>query len=537
MTERVPDLMRSFRPRCNIAQHRPGQNGVFAHSRRSSITTRDGTCLAYNPGVPLRFIPLAALGLAAMALSACDRARAQRVPADAPRAECTVDTPVSFPPSPGGIPEATPEYVVSHACGLTIVDVRERDELDDGLGVIPSALHVPLAHVHHYARNWDPDQPIVLVCRSGRRSEQAARQLRDAGFTQAASMTGGMLAWHDHGLPTADRPAEYTDVALATPKRKRLTADDVRRHLADRDSVRWTKAATLLLHGTQACIDGRDAHAIVGTAGGDAGELVAALSTAEALSQSKFTDAEVVSVVDAYLEAFGHFYLHTDEHALDHALSVLHAAHPGVALPQTLAAKRAFLLSPPPRLREDLRQALVDADAIGCGHLRLMLQHADEYGVHTRLVRTVIGTFYTRLWEGHPAPELVVLEGGHAESGVVTVELASDVHAYTKIPQVSPRIGETEVFVAHPQVSAFMRRENAAFLLEQVPLLRAEHVTEAAFMAELDRLARHQLTTTVAYLAPDLQRFVARFEGGQLQVRGPGDDPGPAAPYPEQPTK
>ena len=447
------------------------------------------------------------------------------------QAECTDNDLVSFQPSPGGFSEASPEYVAAHGCGLTIVDVRDREELAD-LGVVDGAIHVPLAHLRHYARRWDRDQPIVLVCRSGRRSARAAEQLGEVGFTRVASLTGGMLAWHDHGLPVADHPAEYADVALAPPVRQTLTVDDVRRHLADRDSVHWTKAATLLLHGTQACIDGRDAHAIVGTAGGDAGEIVAALATAESVSGAQFSEAEIAQVFDAYLEAFGHFYLHTDETALDHALEALRARDASLALPRTLAAKRKFLLAPPSPIRPALRDALVDADAVGCGHLRLMLQHADEYGVRSELVRTVIATFYDRLWAGHPAPEIVVLEGGHAESAVVTVDLGADVHAFSKIPQVSPRIDETEVFVAHPQVSAFIRKENAAFLLQQVPLLRAEDVTEAAFIADLDQRAQHQLTTTVGYLAADLPRFVARFEGGQLQVRGPERT---AAPSQEQP--
>ncbi len=448
------------------------------------------------------------------------------------QAECNVNEPVTFQPSPGGFPEATAEYVAAHSCGLTIVDVREYDELDD-LGVIDGAIHVPLAHLRHYARRWSADEPIVFVCRSGRRSAQATEQLREAGFTRVASLTGGMLAWRDHDLPVTDQPAEYADLTLAPPVRQRLTVDDVHQHLTDRDSVHWTKAATLLLHGTQACIDGRDAHAIVGTAGGDAGELIAALATAESLSGTQFSETEIAQVFDAYLDAFGHFYLHTDEDALDHALQKLQTNDAGLSLPQTLAAKRRFLLDPPVQIRRALADALVDAEAVGCGHLRLMLQHAPEYGVRAELVRTVIETFYDRLWAGHPAPELVVLEGGHAESAVVTVELGADVHAFSKIPQVSPRIDETELFVAHPQVSAFIRKENAAFLLQQVPLLRAEDVTEAAFIADLDQRAQRQLTTTVGYLAPDLPRFVARFDQGQLHVRGP--EPA-AAPSQEQPT-
>lgn len=78
-----------------------------------------------------------------------------------------------------------------------------------------------------------------------------------------------------------------------------------------------TKAAKLLLHGTQACVDGRDAHAIIGTPGGDAGELVLALAAAEQLGRRAFSAEAVERVFADYLDASGHFYLHTDFHAAD----------------------------------------------------------------------------------------------------------------------------------------------------------------------------------------------------------------------------
>ena len=46
-----------------------------------------------------------------------------------------------------------------------------------------------------------PEGPVVTVCRSGKRSARAAAELLRAGRTQVRSMTGGMLAWNDAGLP------------------------------------------------------------------------------------------------------------------------------------------------------------------------------------------------------------------------------------------------------------------------------------------------------------------------------------------------
>ena len=43
---------------------------------------------------------------------------------------------------------------------------------------------------------------MVVVCQSGARADKAVRQLQAAGFTDIASLDGGMTAWQAGGLPT-----------------------------------------------------------------------------------------------------------------------------------------------------------------------------------------------------------------------------------------------------------------------------------------------------------------------------------------------
>jgi rhodanese-related sulfurtransferase len=83
--------------------------------------------------------------------------------------------------------------------------VREPNEFHDELAHIEGAELVPLATVAAAARRWRTDETIVVVCRSGRRSEQAARMLVLAGFDRVMNMVGGMLAWNAAGLPVAAR--------------------------------------------------------------------------------------------------------------------------------------------------------------------------------------------------------------------------------------------------------------------------------------------------------------------------------------------
>ena len=51
-----------------------------------------------------------------------------------------------------------------------------------------------------------PRRPIVLVCRTDRRSAKAAALLAQRGFTRAQVVQGGMTAWLDHGWPVERDP-------------------------------------------------------------------------------------------------------------------------------------------------------------------------------------------------------------------------------------------------------------------------------------------------------------------------------------------
>jgi len=94
--------------------------------------------------------------------------------------------------------EITPQQVSTRKDDAQIVDVREAEELADG--IIPGALHIPLGMIPERRSDLDATRPVVVVCRSGRRSAAAAEQLAEAGF-DARTMTGGMLEWAAEGLP------------------------------------------------------------------------------------------------------------------------------------------------------------------------------------------------------------------------------------------------------------------------------------------------------------------------------------------------
>jgi rhodanese-related sulfurtransferase len=103
--------------------------------------------------------------------------------------------------NPRGFVDIDVSAVKALAGTVKVYDVREPHEFHAELGHIAGAELVPLGTVPLRAGAWDPSQPVVVVCRSGGRSGNAAAVLAQRGFTQVMNMVGGMLAWNAAGLP------------------------------------------------------------------------------------------------------------------------------------------------------------------------------------------------------------------------------------------------------------------------------------------------------------------------------------------------
>jgi rhodanese-related sulfurtransferase len=83
--------------------------------------------------------------------------------------------------------------------GAFILDVRTSEEWNQGH--IPGSILIPLDQLSGRLSEVPRDRDVVVVCRTGVRSAQGLQILQQAGFTRAASMTGGMLAWQAAGYP------------------------------------------------------------------------------------------------------------------------------------------------------------------------------------------------------------------------------------------------------------------------------------------------------------------------------------------------
>ena len=74
-----------------------------------------------------------------------------------------------------------------------LIDVREDFEYEmSNLG----GVLIPLGGVLIEADKIAKDKPVIVMCRSGRRSAAAIMQLEQQfGFTNLANLQGGILAW------------------------------------------------------------------------------------------------------------------------------------------------------------------------------------------------------------------------------------------------------------------------------------------------------------------------------------------------------
>jgi rhodanese-related sulfurtransferase len=86
---------------------------------------------------------------------------------------------------PGEVDGATARKLV--ASGVKVVDVRTPEEFS--AGHVPGALNIP--HDQMASRHGEigpPSTPVLVYCKSGRRTEIATRTLREKGFSAIYDM-------------------------------------------------------------------------------------------------------------------------------------------------------------------------------------------------------------------------------------------------------------------------------------------------------------------------------------------------------------
>ena len=91
--------------------------------------------------------------------------------------------------------------------GLMVIDVRTVPEWE--------AMRIPGVKQFILFEGFDQhcskitvakDMPVYMICRTGRRSEIAAKHLASLGYSNTVNVVGGTVAWAQAGLPLESGP-------------------------------------------------------------------------------------------------------------------------------------------------------------------------------------------------------------------------------------------------------------------------------------------------------------------------------------------
>jgi sulfur-carrier protein adenylyltransferase/sulfurtransferase len=114
-----------------------------------------------------------------------------------------------------GITPAAPEAAVNNATEITSVELKQRIDRGEKLRIvdvrepneyqinrIPGSELIPLGDVPKRYGELNPEQEVILHCKSGVRSAKAADFLRSVGFKRVLNLKGGILDWVDKVDPS-----------------------------------------------------------------------------------------------------------------------------------------------------------------------------------------------------------------------------------------------------------------------------------------------------------------------------------------------
>lgn len=102
------------------------------------------------------------------------------------------------------VPEITVQQLkelYDSGADFQLIDVRELFEYEHSN---LEGVHIPLGEILLKKDSIATDKPVIMQCRSGKRSEQAVRILQNEGFSNLSNLKGGILAWKAEINPSLD---------------------------------------------------------------------------------------------------------------------------------------------------------------------------------------------------------------------------------------------------------------------------------------------------------------------------------------------
>lgn len=86
-----------------------------------------------------------------------------------------------------------------------VVDVRDKKEFESGH--IVDSVNIPLSKLKQRMTELKKhkDNPVVVVCKLGQHSGEAAKILMEAGHSEVVKLSGGLTEWKAQSLPLVQK--------------------------------------------------------------------------------------------------------------------------------------------------------------------------------------------------------------------------------------------------------------------------------------------------------------------------------------------
>ncbi len=109
------------------------------------------------------------------------------------------------------VPEIGVQQASREKSSFVFLDAREPKEF--AVSHIQGAIPVGYDHFDwQQVAALPKNQPLVVYCSVGYRSEKISEKLRQAGFTNVSNLYGGIFEWVNQGMPVVDAQGETKNV-------------------------------------------------------------------------------------------------------------------------------------------------------------------------------------------------------------------------------------------------------------------------------------------------------------------------------------
>lgn len=279
-----------------------------------------------------------------------------------------------------------------------------------------------------------------------------------------------------------------------------MAQEDVRTHIGNPLHLQWAKIPKHHF----STIEGRTAHPILGTPGGDLAEWLIACAMYEGLVNKELAAADVERFFRIYLKATSKmsFYYSTDRKSTE-------------LLGRIMRIDRLDLTDTPANEEEKalFLENVVLAGNLGSEHFKLLIERPNRYNTRKELVKHCIAAYFKVLWDKSAQPpiwqklRLVTVEGHNQEKAFLKIKTAAECVANQVSPLIRPKGPEASAYVCHMQAVVAFRAELANFFADQDPKIDAAKMLES-----MNELGNRHLSKTIENVARTQQKKLPIWE-------------------------